>query len=82
MTTDQFQQIVQVKYNGQTVKPSNFTVKFYNKTTYWITFRNSTSLNENSLSIGFQPGSITDMFGNQLTVNLIESTFEANTGVT
>lgn len=43
--------------------------QYYNKTTFWITFKNSTSLNENALSIGFQPGSIVDMFGNQLTVN-------------
>lgn len=45
LTTDEFQRTVQIKYNGQTVKPSNFTVKFYNKTTYWVTFRNSSSLN-------------------------------------
>lgn len=69
MTIDQFQNTVQIKYNGQTVKPSNFTTQFYNRTTYWITFRNSSSLNENSLSIGFQPGFIVDMYGNQLTVN-------------
>lgn len=82
LSLDQFQQTVQVKYNGQTVKPSAFTVQFYNKTTYWITFRNSTSLNENSLAIGFQPGFIVDMFGNYLTVNQIESKFQAETGVT
>jgi len=45
LTIAQFQQIVQIKYNGQIVKPNSFTTQFYNKTTYWITFKNSTSLN-------------------------------------
>lgn len=45
MSLDKFQQVVQIKYNGETVKPNSFTVQFYNKTTYWVTFRNSTSLN-------------------------------------
>ncbi len=69
MSLSDFQSNVIIKYNGEVVKASNFTVQFYNKTTYWITFRNSTSLNENALNIGFQPGFVIDMYGNILTVN-------------
>ena len=77
MSLNEFSSGVQIKYNNKAVKASEFTVKFHNKTTYWITFKNSNSLNENALSIGFQPGTIMDMYGNHLTVNEAETTFEA-----
>lgn len=38
-----------------------------------MTFLQLTSLNEMALSIGFNPGVITDTYGNYLTVNTITS---------
>ena len=76
MTLSEFKANVQIQQNGKAVKSNKFTVQFYNSTTYWITFINSTSLNENSLNIGFQPGTITDLFGNHLTVNEVEEEYE------
>jgi hypothetical protein len=33
------------------------------------------SINENSLTIGFKPGTITDTSGNMLTINTLQQTF-------
>jgi hypothetical protein len=72
MTVNKFIETVQIKYNGKVVRSDQFSAKYFNTTTYWVTFSSITSLNENSLSIGFQPGSVLDIYGNILTVNTVE----------
>ncbi len=62
---------MQIKYNGFAVKSNQFTASVYNSTTFLVRFTGlgeSVSLNENSLSFSFSPGTITDQYGNFLTV--------------
>ena len=67
------------KFNTKTgpVKPNLYTVAKKNDTVYTCTFIDSSSLNEQSLSLSFDPGFIFDVNG----VPLADSTFEVPVSV-
>lgn len=71
MTLDEFISSVQIYMNGVVVKPSQFKATVFNATTYLVVFTQMSSLNENSLSVGFKPGFVVDLYGNALTINAL-----------
>ena len=81
MTIAQFQSEVRITYNGVAVKSDQFTSSVFNSTTYLVKFQGLGSLNENSLSFSFTPGTITDQYGNVLTTVTVESNVTVTTGV-
>lgn len=68
MTISEFLQYVQIKSSTRSFKAKDFNAKKSSESTYLIEFKDSSSLNEMSLSIGFASGFIIDTQGNALTM--------------
>lgn len=81
MTIDQFKATVQITANKATISSSQYTASIFNSTTYLVVFSKSLSLNENSLSFSFTPGSITDQYGNVLTTVTVQQNITIITGI-
>ena len=81
LSLSQFISTVQISYNGQSVKSSQFTASVFNQTTFLVIFNSDVSLNENSLSFYFAPGTISDQYGNILTVVTVTQNITTSIGV-
>jgi hypothetical protein len=81
LTLSQFASTVQISYDGQSLKTSQFTASIYNQTTFLVIFSSDISLNEKSLSFYFAPGSISDQYGNILTVVTVTQNVTGSAGV-
>ena len=81
LTTTTFAEQVQISFAGSAVKSDQFTVTVHNSTTYLVVFASSvTSLNEQSLSFYFPPGSVVDQFGNTATATTVSEEVDIETG--